>query len=212
MSEPFSRSCSSGSRRSSSITATLRAPALAPVRPAGRHCGRRSGRAPRPRRAVPGWPAGRGSRPRPSRSIPGPRWPAPRSVRPTRTGGSAARRRTAMVANIKPSTRSSRPPWPGMRSPESFTPNLRFNIDSHRSPAIVARPPASPIRAAPASDRCIEAASVGRRSRHAHRRCHGARQAAEESRPGLVGRETRPKFGPFQGVADDEGDRCRPPR
>src|SRR5690606_29460735 len=35
---------------------------------------------------------------------------------------------TTTTANISPSTRSSRPPWPGMRSPESFTPKRRFSI------------------------------------------------------------------------------------
>ena len=47
-------------------------------------------------------------------------------------------------AAINPSSRSMRPPWPGIRWLESLTPNRRFNADSKRSPpcatAAVARP------------------------------------------------------------------------
>src|SRR5206468_2957771 len=60
-------------------------------------------------------------------------WPHPRWF---------ARRAAAITttANISPSTRSNSPPWPGIRSPESFTPKRRFSADSQRSPAMVARP------------------------------------------------------------------------
>src|ERR1019366_9073301 len=47
----------------------------------------------------------------------------------------------AMTATIRPSTRSSSPPWPGIRSPESLTPKRRFRMDSNMSPPMVARPP-----------------------------------------------------------------------
>src|SRR5271169_2683397 len=47
-----------------------------------------------------------------------------------------------------------------MRSPESLTPNLRFSIDSHRSPIIVASPAARPMIAAPTRDRRISSAAT----------------------------------------------------
>ena len=49
------------------------------------------------------------------------------------------------MAKIKPSIRSSTPPWPGMRLPESFRSKRRLTQDSNRSPiwqnkAYIARP------------------------------------------------------------------------
>ena len=40
------------------------------------------------------------------------------------------------AANSSASMRSSTPPWPGMSAELSFTPALRFSIDSNRSPAM----------------------------------------------------------------------------
>ena len=39
------------------------------------------------------------------------------------------------AAATKPSSRSIRPPWPGIKAPASFAPNRRFIADSNRSPA-----------------------------------------------------------------------------
>ena len=41
---------------------------------------------------------------------------------------------TAGTTANSPSSRSRRPPWPGIRSLESFTPNLLLAADSARSP------------------------------------------------------------------------------
>src|SRR6516164_9396906 len=49
---------------------------------------------------------------------------------------------TTGITASKPSSLSRRPPWPGMRPLESFTPNLRLAKDSARSPncSTIARP------------------------------------------------------------------------
>ena len=65
---------------------------------------------------------------------------------------------TTTTANIRPSTRSSRPPWPGMVFPASLTPNRRFSADSHRSPAMVAK--------AAARDEGLRLAAPGQALRH----------------------------------------------
>ncbi len=39
------------------------------------------------------------------------------------------------IAAMCPSSRSSRPPWPGISVPASLTPKRRFSADSARSPA-----------------------------------------------------------------------------
>src|SRR5271167_3007046 len=49
---------------------------------------------------------------------------------------------TTGITASRPSSLSKRPPWPGIRPLESFTPNLRFAKDSARSPncSTIARP------------------------------------------------------------------------
>src|ERR1700704_4144132 len=57
----------------------------------------------------------------------------------------ACRYRTAMGAhNSRLSMRSSRPPWPGISTPESLTPVWRLINDSTRSPTMVAAAMARP--------------------------------------------------------------------
>ena len=51
---------------------------------------------------------------------------------------------TTGPANRNESIRSSIPPWPGIRAPESFAPAARLSIDSARSPAWAARPSSGP--------------------------------------------------------------------
>ena len=53
---------------------------------------------------------------------------------------SAIQKNAAGAAKSMLSRRSSRPPCPGMIFPESFTPKLRFNIDSKRSPSCPRHP------------------------------------------------------------------------
>src|SRR5688500_3810132 len=45
---------------------------------------------------------------------------------------------TKGIANIKESSLSRKPPWPGMMLPLSFTPAMRLSLDSRRSPNVPA--------------------------------------------------------------------------
>ena len=75
----------------------------------------------------------------------------PRSATPMRPLPHAASadeattyRVTTGAAKRNESTRSSMPPWPGMRVPESLAPAARLSTDSARSPAWAARPTSGP--------------------------------------------------------------------
>ena len=183
------------------------AASAAPARPAARRCGPRSGRSISTSAAAPARSRSR---------VETPTEPVePRTVTRARShqcahpnGRSAARRR-------QPGPRTSaRPPdqagrrgrESGRRNPSRRT-GASASIPKDRPPWWPGRR-ASPIkpRARPATS-CMQAAPRRRPPPPA-----AADQAAEEPRPGLVGREPRPELGPFQGVADRRRRRCPPPR
>ena len=142
---PFSRSRSSGSRRSSSITATCGrqrsacSASRATLRPAVRPT--TSSSRPGQFEELKGRDPDRARRAQHTdlaRQVqcPHPNWLA-----------AATRPSPQQQTSGHPPGRAD-PPWPGIRSPESFTPKRRLRADSQRSPAMVARPTASPIAAA----------------------------------------------------------------
>src|SRR5919108_2381943 len=51
----------------------------------------------------------------------------------------------AVAANTTPSTRSKKPPCPGISELASLTPNLRFSADSAKSPACAMTPSRSAV-------------------------------------------------------------------
>ena len=61
----------------------------------------------------------------------------------------------AGATSSRESMRSSMPPWPGMRRPESFTPMVRLISDSNRSPQVAATLMAEPMRAQAAAYRPV---------------------------------------------------------
>jgi len=110
------------------------------------------------------------------------------------------------TTNIRPSTRSRRPPCPGMRSLASFTPKRRLSMDSQRSPAIPARPPHKPARAAAQGF----SLNTGRAAK-ATAASTAPASPPQEARPCLVGREPRPELGAAREVPHSIGCDIRRP-
>lgn len=146
---------------------------------------------------------GRGSKRRSSRSSPERRRCGRRSSRPAPSDRSARAPAMTTEANIRPSTRSSRPPCPGIRSPGSLTPNRRFKAVSHRSPAMVASPPARPMR--PPRTRPPSHRKTSTRTARDHR----PDQPAEEAGRVLLGENRGQSLGPFNALPT-ERRRCPP--
>ena len=119
----------------------------------------------------------------------------------------AATRAAKAEAAMNESSRSIRPPWPGMRRLESFTPNRRLTADSNRSPSsettAVARPSANtgrrdrrPVRAPTAT------AEPERRA---------GERARDRARPRLARRDARPQPRAADRAAGEIGGDVRAP-
>ena len=80
------------------------------------------------------------------------------------------------AAVSRPSTRSSRPPWPGMSRPESFTPKWRLISALQQIAGLGDR------RRAPASDRRRAPGGAGRRQRGDRQPADGSRRAGRRPR------------------------------
>ena len=111
----------------------------------------------------------------------------------------------AGAANRNESTRSRKPPWPGMSVPESLAPAARLSIDSARSPAWANTAITRPSSAPPIGERPMPAEQE---------RGHDDRRdrAADGAAPRLVGRDVVHEAAAAVGTCPRHRRRCRASR